>query len=163
MVVAVERKRTNSLGGDLRSRWIVGVLGIVLLGTLVACESTPADRNEVIALVNRSRAEAGLPPVRENFLLDRKADAWAQHLRDVCDLSHSDLKQGAPPNWHYLGENVGYGGTIAQIHEAYLRSPGHRENILDPSFEEMGAAAVWGTCPDGSRRVFTVQEFMEPR
>ncbi len=135
-----------------------GMLCIGMLGT--ACESTPEDRNEVIAAVNASRAKAGLAPLRENVTLDRKADAWAQGLRDVCKLSHSKLSDGAPKEWMKLGENVGYGGTIAQVHEAYMNSPGHRANILDPSFTSIGAAAVWGNCPDGTRRVFTVQEFM---
>lgn len=135
--------------------------GILISGVAAsACESTPADRNEVIAAVNASRRAAGLAPLRENFILDRKADRWAQKLRDACDLSHSKLADGAPDEWMKLGENVGYGGTIAQVHDAYMKSPGHRANILDPTFTSMGAAAVWGNCPDGTRRVFTVQEFM---
>jgi uncharacterized protein YkwD len=69
------------------------------------------------------------------------------------------LSDGAPSTWLKLGENVGYGGTIAAIHEAYLNSPGHRANIMDPTFTEIGAAAVWGDC-EGQHRVFTVQEFM---
>jgi uncharacterized protein YkwD len=154
---------TNSPhGGTLRrTRVMIALAGLFLLGTLTAaCESTPADRTAVIDLVNQSRANAGLRPLRENVTLDRKADAWAQRLRDVCDLSHSKLSDGAPSDWMKLGENVGYGGTIEQVHVAYMNSPGHRANILDPSFTSMGAAAVWGNCPDGSRRVFTVQEFM---
>ncbi len=115
----------------------------------------------VISEVNASRAAAGLPAVRENLQLDEKADAWARHLRDVCDLSHSHLSEGAPGNWLKLGENVGYGGDIAQVHDAYMNSPGHRANILDPAFQWVGTAAVWGNCPDGSHRVFTVQEFMK--
>ncbi|MCC6226324.1 MAG: transporter [Microthrixaceae bacterium] len=140
---------------------MIAAAGMLCIGVLAsACESTPVDRNEVIAEVNASRAEAGLPPLRENLTLDRKADAWAQRLRDSCSLSHSKLSDGAPEEWMKLGENVGYGGTIAQVHDAYMNSPGHRANILDPSFTSMGAAAVWGTCPDGTHRVFTVHEFM---
>ena len=140
---------------------MIALAGLLLFGTLTsACESTPADRTAVIDLVNASRAKAGLRPLRENVTLDRKADAWAQRLRDVCSLSHSKLSDGAPADWMKLGENVGYGGTIDQVHVAYMNSPGHRANLLDPSVTSMGAAAVWGNCPDGSRRVFTVQEFM---
>ena len=136
-------------------------MGIVCAGFLAGCESTPADRNQVIADVNASRAAAGLPRLRENFTLDKKADDWAKHLRDVCDLSHSRLSDNAPNEWIKLGENVGYGGAIDQVHDAYMNSPGHRANILDPSYQSIGAAAVWGDCPDGSHRVFTVQEFMK--
>lgn len=114
----------------------------------------------MIDLVNASRVGAGLPPLREHAVLSLKADRWARHLRDLCDLEHSELADGAPREWLKLGENVGYGGTIAQIHEAYLNSPSHRANIMDPSYTSMGAAAVYGTC-SGQQRVFTVQEFMK--
>jgi len=135
---------------------------LLLLCTVVgatACESTPAERNAVIGLVNLSRSEAGLKGLTENTQLDIKADAWARHLRDVCTLSHSHLQDGAPKEWMKLGENVGYGGAIDQVHTAYLNSPGHRANIMDPTFKAIGAAAVWGDC-DGEHRVFTVQVFM---
>lgn len=138
---------------------MLGLLILPLVGA--SCESTTIERNQVIRLVNQSRAEQGLPALTENVKLDMKADAWAKHLRDVCDLSHSHLSDGAPDEWMKLGENVGYGGTIDQVHTAYLNSPGHRANIMDPAFTQMGAAAVWGDCPDGSHRVFTVQEFMK--
>lgn len=133
---------------------------VVLIGAAAGCESTDQERNAVVSLVNRTRAENGLRQVTPNVTLDIKADAWAQKLRDACSLSHSNLKDGAPKQWLKLGENVGYGGTIAQIHEAYLNSPGHRANILDPAYTSMGAAAVWGDC-DGQHRVFTVQVFMK--
>ena len=135
--------------------------GLVLISFALAtaCESTPEDRNQVIQMVNQSRADAGLRGLRENTQLDIKADGWARHLRDVCTLSHSTLSDGAPKEWMKLGENVGYGGSIDQVHVAYLNSPGHRANIMDPSFTSMGAAAVWGDC-DGEHRVFTVQVFM---
>lgn len=123
------------------------------------CESTDGDRNQVVDLVNATRSANGLRQLRHNVVLDIKADRWAQRLRDACNLSHSKLSDGAPKEWRKLGENVGYGGTITQVHDAYLNSPGHRANILDPAYTSMGAAAVWGEC-SGQQRVFTVQVFM---
>lgn len=136
-------------------------MGVALLVTvgLVGCESTKADRAAVINLVNQSRAAAGRAPLQENYQLDLKADAWARHLRDICRLAHSRLSDGAPSNWTKLGENVGMGGSIVQVHQAYMNSSGHRRNILDPAFTQMGAGAVWGKC-GGYTRVFTVQVFM---
>lgn len=139
------------------------LLAVALLACAVVaagCESTAADRAQVVDLVNASRHDAGLAPLTENTSLSIKADRWAQHLRDMCGLEHSQLADGAPDEWLKLGENVGYGGTITQVHDAYLRSPGHRANILDPSFTSMGAAAVYGVC-SGQHRVFTVQVFMK--
>ncbi len=93
------------------------------------------------------------------MVLDVKADAWAQGMRNQCRIWHSRLADGAPPQWRKLGENVGMGGTVPQIHTAYMNSPGHRANILDPRFTEIGTAAVWGDC-NGYRTLFTVQVFM---
>lgn len=132
---------------------------LVLGGVLTSCETTDADRGEVISLINASRARSGIAPLRENVDLNVKADAWASRLRDDCRIYHSRLSDGAPPNWQKLGENVGRGGTIQQVHTAYLNSPGHRRNIMDPAFNQVGAGAVWGTC-NGYRMVFTVQVFM---
>ncbi len=154
--------RESNKGRQRHLRLLGSLIALTILGQVVtACESTTQDRNEVIELINQSRVEAGLGPVVENTTLDMKADAWATHLRDACALSHSVLKHDVPQVWNKLGENVGFGGTIAQIHEAYLDSPGHRANIMDPAFTEVGAAAVWGQCGD-QYRVFTVQVFMQP-
>lgn len=140
---------------------LLAVLVAVLLGsTLVGCESTKSDRAAVINMVNATRTAHGLKPLAENYTLDLKADAWAQKLRDECDLSHSRLSDGAPKGWRKLGENVGYGGDIAAVHNAYLNSSGHRANILDSSYNQMGAAAVWGHC-QGFHMVFTVQVFVK--
>jgi uncharacterized protein YkwD len=136
---------------------IAMALAVVFLG---ACESSKAETDEVRAYVNESRAAAGLPPVQENLQLDLKADLWAQQMRNECRIWHSRLSDGAPSNWRKLGENVGMGGSIAQIHTAYMNSPGHRANVLDPAFTEMGTAAVWGSC-NGYRTVFTVHVFMK--
>jgi uncharacterized protein YkwD len=159
--VAAGTISTSSTGQRRRLRRIAcGLVGALLVITLAGCESTQQDREHVLDDINQSRSESGLPALRENYVLDVKADNWAQHLRNVCALSHSTLSDGAPPSWRKLGENVGYGGDIDQVHTAYLNSPGHRANILDPGFTQVGTAAVWGTC-DGMRRVFTVQEFMQ--
>ncbi len=150
------RRRTRRLLGLAAT-----VLAVVSLsGFLTSCESTRAELDAVRNAVNASRAAAGLPPLRENVMLDLKADKWAQTMRDACRIWHSSLPDGAPPEWRKLGENVGMGGDIDQIHVAYMNSPGHRANILDPSYTQMGTAAVWGTC-NGYRTVFTVHEFMK--
>lgn len=137
------------------------VLAVTMLsGLMTACESNKGELDAVRASVNASRAAAGLPALRENVQLDVKADRWAQTLRNSCRIWHSNLADGAPREWRKLGENVGMGGTIDQIHVAYMNSPGHRANIMDPSFNQIGTAAVWGSC-NGARTLFTVHVFMK--
>ncbi|KAA0235120.1 MAG: hypothetical protein JJLCMIEE_01449 [Acidimicrobiales bacterium] len=137
--------------------WLVvlSVLGIAL----TSCETTRAERDYVIGLINQSRAAYGIHPLIENGELDMKAERWAQHLRDTCSLYHSHLPDGISYYWLKLGENVGYGGSIGTIHNAYMASSGHRANILDPAFRYVGAASVKGYC-GGYLRTYTVQVFM---
>lgn len=143
-----------------RTKLLLAVVVLLTMAVLGACESNQAELNAVRDQVNASRAAAGLPALRENLVLDIKADRWAQGMRDQCRIWHSRLADGAPPNWRKLGENVGMGGNVGQIHDAYMNSPGHRANVLDPSFTEIGTAAVWGNC-NGYRTLFTVHVFMK--
>ena len=171
---------TTTRNNKIRTAGLVLLLAVVVAPTLTACnagrltnylprttapapavrlETLPAERDLVTGLVNVSRVQAGLRPVRQNATLDAKADAWAKGMRDRCQISHSHLADGAPSNWRKLGENVGTGNNVAEVHTAYMASPGHRANVLDPAFTEIGTASVWGTC-GGFHRVFTVHVFM---
>lgn len=48
------------------------------------------------------------------------------------------------PQWIRLGENVGYGGdSVAGLHQKFMDSPRHRENILNPGFTLAGVGVVW--------------------
>lgn len=137
------------------------VLSVLLLSAvLTSCETTAEDRAAVIGAINHSRAQAGLPALRENGQLNHKASQWASKMRDQCRIWHSHLADGAPSNWRKLGENVGRGGSIGAVHNAYMNSPGHRANVLDGAYNQVGTGAVWGTC-NGQRTVFTVHVFMQ--
>lgn len=147
--------------GPRRLGAIGAVLAVVVLsGTLTSCETTAADRAAVVGAINHSRHLAGIPALRENGELNHKASMWASTMRDQCRIWHSKLSDGAPKNWRKLGENVGRGGSITAVHNAYMNSSGHRANILDRSFTQVGTGAVWGTC-NGHRMVFTVHVFMK--
>lgn len=51
-------------------------------------------------------------------------------------------------NWLKVGENVGTGATVDNIHAALMESPTHRDEILRPAFTQVGVGAVTG--PDGA-------------
>lgn len=136
-------------------RLAIATLMVLLMGTtLTSCRSSEQAR--VAELVNQTRAQYGRSSLRDNLQLDNKAQAWAEHLARYNTLEHSNLPSGITYQWRSLAENVGYGGSIEQVHQAYLNSPGHRANILDPRWNYMGTGVAWR----GSR-VFTVQVFMQ--
>jgi uncharacterized protein YkwD len=56
-----------------------------------------------------------------------------------------------------IGENIAYGNVTAdQMMAMWMESPGHRENILDPSYTHIGV----GIARTGSGRVYGTQNFL---
>ena len=53
-----------------------------------------------------------------------------------------DLDRAGVTGWTSWGENVGYGGDIDQVHAALLASQGHRADILNPHYSQVGIGVV---------------------
>lgn len=115
----------------------------------------------LVALVNRDRAARRLPvlvvtPCAEDF-----ARSWTKVIASRNALSHNpkltllwDRARCSAAT--RLAENVGYAGTDpAQVYAAYMRSPGHRANILDSRVRYIGIGAIRRS--DG--RVFNTMNF----
>lgn len=138
-----------------RTRWAwLAALAAVVVMALGAC--TPEiDRST--ELVNQSRNGAGLGGLPTNIDLYLKAQSWSDRLARDQRLYHSNLADGNGYNWVRLGENVGYGYSIEQVHNAFMNSAGHRANILDRGFNRIGI----GVTRDGGGRYWVVQEFMQ--
>ncbi|MGW0363215.1 CAP domain-containing protein [Streptomyces sp. NPDC002990] len=102
---------------------------------------------EVLALVNQERAAAGCPAVSLNAKLTRAAQDHSQDMAAHSNMSHTG-SDGSDPGqritragyaWSTYGENVAYGYSTAQkVMEGWMNSPGHRQNILNCSFKEIG-------------------------
>jgi uncharacterized protein YkwD len=140
-----------------RSRLAVlaALVGVAVLA-LGACSP---EEDRAIELVNADRSRAGLPTLPTNIDLYLKAQAWSSRLAGEQRLFHSYLPDGIGYPWNRLGENVGYGYSIEQVHGAFMGSPGHRANILDGGFNRIGV----GVTRDGAGRYWVVQEFMQER
>jgi len=123
---------------------------------------------EMLARVNAVRRNAGLPPFAPNPLLDRISQ---QHAEDMLMRSYSGHRtpEGLGPSDRARadGYKVGIGENIVEQRfsveealEAWLGSPGHRRNILDPGCREMGLGLAVGGGYDaapGGYRVVWVQ------
>jgi uncharacterized protein YkwD len=94
---------------------------------------------DVLVCVNIARAANGLPPLVANATLDAAAQTCAVRLAETRQFVHS----GPTPGFPYWGENIAYGfpGASAVV-DAWLDSPGHRKNILNPAFTQMGIGYV---------------------
>jgi uncharacterized protein YkwD len=120
-----------------------------------------------LCLLNGERADHGLAPLRPNAKLAAAATAYARDLVDGSYFSHTGrdgsqlaerIKRSGylPRNSAWaLGENLAWGtgglATPGSIMQAWMNSPGHRENILNPHYREIGIGVVTGNParPDG--------------
>jgi uncharacterized protein YkwD len=121
-------------------------------------------RSAVLCLHNRERAARGLPKLAEHAALRTAADAHSAHMVDARFFAHdgpdgSDMADrilGAgyarDQGWS-LGENIAWGtgplATAAGIHRAWMRSPGHKANILRRQFREIGIGIALGAPVSG--------------
>ena len=104
----------------------------------------------VLCLVNRERTSRDLPRLRLSPRLDQSAQGWTNTMVRDGSFSHgSDFGariSAAGFNWSQIGENIadGYRTPLAAV-TAWMASTGHCENMLDPSFREIGAGFDSGT------------------
>jgi Cysteine-rich secretory protein family len=112
-------------------------------------------RAVTLCLVNRERAEAGERPLSPNMRLQHAAQAHTDNMA-VRDYFEHDGPRGDTPLSrvrasgyllssrlsYEVGENIGWGtlweGTPQAVVAAWMASPGHRANILDPRFRNTG-------------------------
>ena len=140
---------------------------IVLVGTLVALWSgvgaaladardVPSE-NDFVSRVNAERTRAGLPPLGVSADL---VDVARRHSADMARsgrLSHNAELSSEVSGWRSLGENVGTGGSVDQVHAAFMGSSVHRSEILDRQFTQVGVGVVWA-----GDRLWVTQVFREP-
>ncbi len=135
----------------------LAVLAAVAVALVVALGACTPESNRATALVNESRAANGLPALGVNIDLYLIAQGYSGTLANDGYLHHrTNLADGLGYPWVKLGENIGKGGSLEQIQNAFMASPAHRDNILDPSFDAIGV----GVTRDANGVYWVVQEFM---
>ena len=135
----------------------VALLGFVAtLCLLTAC--LKPGQSQVLSEMNADRTSNRYSALTTQADAQRKAQAWAEKLARENTLYHSNLPDGIQGHvrWCSIGENVGYGPSVAAIEDAYMKSPGHRANILNAKWNGVGV----GTAKNGNR-TFTVQVFIK--
>ncbi|MEU8915308.1 MULTISPECIES: CAP domain-containing protein [Streptomyces] len=101
----------------------------------------------VVELVNDERRKAGCSPLTVNAKLTKAAQDHSKDMADHRNMSHTGSDGSSPEDritragydWSSYGENVAYGySTPESVMEGWMTSPGHKRNILDCSFKEIG-------------------------
>lgn len=123
-----------------------------------AAAAEPGLEAEYVASLNEVRAREGLAPLRVHDELVAVARAWADVMAGANDIWHNpDLGSQVSAPWVVLGENVGTGHEVATVMRAFVGSPAHYRNIVDPRYDDVGVGVTWGS--DG--RMYTAHVFMD--
>ncbi|MGN6332476.1 MAG: CAP domain-containing protein [Motilibacteraceae bacterium] len=130
-----------------RRATLVALVTAVLTALAVAGPVRPAAAQgpgtaTILAQVNASRAAAGLRPLALASDLSSVAYAWSRHLASTSVLGHNPNLTRQVDDWQVVGENVGYGPTVTDVESAFMNSPRHRANILEPRYTQIGLGVV---------------------
>ena len=143
-------------------------LGLVLFITCIFCgPNTSADPSapkhsaeekmigRVVQLTNQIRVQHGLAPLQVHSSLEKSARWMAQDMVQHNYLRHTDflgreidprLPECGYEDYREIGENIAGGQlTPEEVVTDWMRSPGHRANLLNPNFREIGVAHLFGS------------------
>jgi uncharacterized protein YkwD len=144
------------------NRRLTASLGVMvaLAGYLAIPGRAVADyRSYIIQRTDAARAQHRVPPLRPHPRLHRAAEYHARRMAARATMAH--VLDGQDPGqrlaaagypWRTYGENVawsqGVGDPARTAMDGWLRSPGHRANILGRHFTEIGVG--WARSRDGA-------------
>ncbi len=136
---------------------LFGITALVLPAASAQAD-TVSDEAAFVNAINISRAAAGLKPLGVHPELVEVARSWSgvmaknsdeaqaqdEYGRFKCTIVHTDaLGATMKTQWLDIGENVGCAdATPDEIHQAFMDSPKHRANILDPDYNYVGIGIV---------------------
>lgn len=124
----------------------------------------------LIDLTNESRIEFNEAPLVKNDKLDKAATLKGNDMATKGYFAHNSPEGVTPWHWFsqvgydflYAGENLAINFTDANdVENAWLNSPGHRANLLNVNFREIGIATIEGVY-NNNPTIFVVQMFGTP-
>jgi hypothetical protein len=131
-------------------------------GIRLRAQSTTVAAQYLLSALNQERVSHRLAPVRLDAHLNEAATTHALTMADHRSISHqfpgeaelSTRGSIAGARFDRITENVAEGPTAPILHDAWMHSPGHRANILDPAVDAVGIAVVVR-----SGQLYAVQDF----
>lgn len=136
---------------------IVALLGPITTRDTETAAATSSDEAAFLDALNQVRADAGLAPFTLNSQLSDLSRGHAQVMADAGEIFHANpISADYNGPWSKIGENVGVGASVAVLVDAFVASPGHYANIIDPAFSEIGIGVVWR-----ENALYTTHRFLE--
>lgn len=120
--------------------------------------------SRILQLVNAERAKVGAKPLKSNTDLNKLATMKSQDMVEKNYFSHQSPTYGSPfdmmktygVSYMYAGENLAINSDADRAHTAWMNSEGHKKNILNPDFTELGI----GLYPKGNGSYAYTQMFI---
>jgi hypothetical protein len=146
-------------------RWKAFATATVLVATLGTAQSafaqSSSEESRFVDLINQLRASKGVPALSIDGGLASTSCGWTDHMVAVGTLAHdpnlSSEVSSVEASWTKAGENVGVGGDVDALFQAFVNSPAHYRNLVDPAFNAIGVCVTWAT--DHSR-MYTTHRFV---
>ena len=159
---------------DLSSEELSSIKKVLTPPPLRNREKAPGSvltKEGISAWTNRERINQGLKGYEDDALLDQMAMVKARDMLDRQYFAHespdgkgaSDLAETVGYEYIMIGENLALGGfkDDKALVQAWMDSPGHRENIMHDKFTQIGIAVIKGIY-EGEEVWVGVQEFGTP-
>lgn len=112
----------------------------------------------LLASMNNLRGAAGLPALAWDPMLAEEASLRSTYMAYDEQLAHTSNLADLLAAYLAVGENVGAGPTAPLVAAAFIASPEHRANILDPRFSTVGISVL-----DGGGLLWAAEDFGQPR
>ncbi|MBI2551252.1 CAP domain-containing protein [Candidatus Uhrbacteria bacterium] len=128
-------------------------------------------RDNIIDLTNQARVSIGLPALVKNATLDTAAENKASDMAKASYFAHTSpdgktpwtFIRGAGYDYQVAGENLAvHFNTAEDVQSGWMASPGHRANIVNEKYQEIGVGTSQGTYEDFPT-TFVVQMFGTPK
>ena len=162
----VNKKQIKAL-----KKWSLTAFAVTLLITSMfvfnAFAQTGTTDSTILNLTNNTRSKDNLKPLSENETLKKAAYAKAQDMFKNQYFEHTSPAGKTPwefinkagYDYAYAGENLAIDfDNIETTHIAWMGSPAHKANILNPNYSEIGVASVSGLY-NGKTTIITVEMF----
>ncbi|MEA2690283.1 MAG: hypothetical protein QOJ39_3234 [Candidatus Eremiobacteraeota bacterium] len=115
--------------------------------------------------VNRERVSRNLAPLTRDAELDKFAAAKAMDMASRGYFGHTSpdgvtfANRMRAVNWptQYVGENIAFDVDEPAAHRAFVNSPPHFSNVIDPNERRIGVAVV----NVGTHQTFYVEDFSQ--
>jgi hypothetical protein len=128
------------------------LLGMLLFSSLASESGLAQDdpAHALMNLANQSRTEAGVAALQWDDALATAAQAHAERMAREGQLSHqypdepnlAERAASAGAHFSLIEENIAMADSPHSIHDSWMRSPGHHDNLMNPQIDRIGVGVA---------------------